>query len=198
MKVEEYHNYMVEPKYDIRMLPVGGWKSARIGVEKWGPWTRFVDPDTHDFINRTQRIDYSKPYIPPRRRAVTPRQRRNREELMDEMFVTALSQHAARVPPVVPSIDITPEMLASTRAPKTARPATSVSEKTPERQTKVKTVTIDYSDIPKTARVIDRRRGDTNRCPFRVSSALIEARQRRETSMARCRGTEKKCARSNP
>ena len=199
LKIEPYVNYLTEPKYDVRRLPVGGWRSSHIGIEKDGNWARFVDPDTHDFINKTQRIDYTKPYVPPRRQAMTPRRRRGREELMDEMFVTALSRHAARPPPSVPTIDITPEMLSGARLPKTGRPSTSTAAKSPRSKLPVKTtvVTIDSSEIPQTARLVDKRRGNSNLCPFRVSSVLVEAKRQEKMSKT-CRGTEKKCARCNP
>ena len=64
---QPYEDFSKEPVYDVRKLPCGGWKMAKIEMEKQGRWLRFKDPKTRDFINQTVPIDYSKKYVPPRK-----------------------------------------------------------------------------------------------------------------------------------
>lgn len=172
-------DYTADPWYDIRKLRAGGWKASKIKVEGNGQWSRFIDSETNSYINKTQRIDYTKKYNPPKRRATAQREQMNRDQAVDRMFFTALETHRSKVFPEIAHLELTPGILCTNQTARTARPQTAVQKTAPERKSRI--VELDLSAVPQTARIVKKRKGDTEcGCPFRVSSALATTpRQKR-------------------
>lgn len=170
-------DYTADPWYDIRKLRAGGWKSSKIKVEANGQWSRFIDSETNSYINKTQRIDYTRKYNPPKHRVITNRECIDREQAADHMFFAALETHRSKVFPEIAQLELTPGLLLNKRE-KTPRPQT-VQQEVHERKSHI--VELDLSNVPQTARIVKKRRGDAEcGCPFRVSSALAATpRQKR-------------------
>ncbi|OHS94467.1 hypothetical protein TRFO_11078 [Tritrichomonas foetus] len=115
-------DYTKEPEYDLRKLPCGGWKSSQISVRSHGRWLQFSDPDSKDKINKTLPIDYSKKYVPPKRKTQRakkenmPEEEEGIESMINEFGFVKNDLNSARsiqaaTSVYVPPIELTPETL---------------------------------------------------------------------------------------
>ena len=186
MRISKYRDYSIEPKYDIRELRVGGWSTSRIAVEKFGNWSRFIDTDTNQFINKTPRINYSEKYVPPKWKRRKEASKFDKGTAYDQMFVTALRTHSTESDFVL-TLDITPEMLASipardTQGKNTERSCNVKREKPKTVFAKSKFVVFDASELPISERIINKRKGENIACPNRVSSLPVQSPRRRKRS----------------
>lgn len=172
-------DYTADPWYDIRKLRVGGWKSSKIKVEANGQWSRFIDGETNVYINKTERIDYSKRYKPPKRSLTRSHRMEDRDSEIDNMFFAALETQRNKIFPEIAHLELTTGILNSAQQRKTKRPETTRETSVPEGR-KSRIVQLDLSNVPQTARIVKQRKGQKD-CgnPFRVSSSIASTRQKR-------------------
>lgn len=218
-----------EKNYDLRAYKCGGWASARIQTRRTGNWQQFYDGEKTPINQPFPIDYKKKYVPPKRPKTAIEHPKKTKLDLYQDALATLSPQTVREIvqstvssttyntPPFNESISpirIKPSergplsSIATSRSINTSRSKTSMERAQTSRTVKtsrtisalpVNTVDLSNIQVPETARIIHKNKGENpSRFPFRVSTLYLSELSEAEEKMKESKKKPKKRAKANP